>query len=148
MTDSEMRAIVQASFMMLQKLIVEVAATKGDESSAWIDAFHDDLTSEMKKVEELQKHRADTERAATSRMLIEGVPFLRGPARQFAKRHQDRGSSLIQSASLIEEERRCSSSRFAINATGMRAAGVRWILAVASAVVAPEAPGMASLKLL
>ncbi|WP_268815822.1 hypothetical protein [Sinorhizobium meliloti] len=27
MTDSEMRAIVQASFMVLQKLIVEVAAT-------------------------------------------------------------------------------------------------------------------------
>lgn len=103
----------------------------------------------MKKVEERQKHRADTERAATSRMLIEGVPFfLWGPARQFAKRHQDRGSSLIQSAWLIEEERRSSSSRFATSATGMRAAGVRWIPAAAPAVVAPEAPGMASLKLL
>ncbi|AGA08891.1 hypothetical protein CN151_08975 [Sinorhizobium meliloti] len=76
MTDSEMRATVQATFMMLQKLIVEVAATKGDEGSAWIDAFRDDLTSEMKKVEELQKRRADTERAATSRMLIEGVALM------------------------------------------------------------------------
>ncbi|RVP94036.1 hypothetical protein [Sinorhizobium meliloti] len=76
MTDSEMRATVQATFMMLQKLIVEVAATKGDEGSAWIDAFRDDLTSEMKKVEELQKRRADTERAATSRMLIEGVVLM------------------------------------------------------------------------
>ena len=89
MTDSEMRAIVQASFMMLQKLIVEVAATKGDEGSAWIDAFRDDLTSEMKKVEELQKRRADTERSATSRMLIEGVALM-------AKREleQQRSSSI------------------------------------------------------
>jgi hypothetical protein len=76
MTDSEMRATVQATFMMLQRLIVEVAATKGDEGSAWIDAFRDNLTSEMKKVEELQKRRADTERAATSRMLIEGVALM------------------------------------------------------------------------
>lgn len=76
MTDSEMRATVQATFMMLQRLIVEVAASKGDEGSAWIDAFRDDLTSEMKKVEELQKRRADTERAATSRMLIEGVALM------------------------------------------------------------------------
>ena len=35
----------------------------------------------MKKVEELQKHRAATERAATSRMLIEGVAFFRGARR-------------------------------------------------------------------
>lgn len=65
MTDPEMRATVQATFMMLQKLIVEIAASKGD-----------DLTSEMKKVEELQKRRADSERAATSRMLIEGVVLM------------------------------------------------------------------------
>ncbi|PND18594.1 hypothetical protein CN934_26645 [Ensifer sp. MMN_5] len=81
MTDSEMRAIVQASFMMLQELIVEVAATKGDDGSAWIDAFGDDVTSEMKKAEELQKHRADAGRAATSRMLIEGVALFSGPRR-------------------------------------------------------------------
>jgi hypothetical protein len=76
MTDSEMRATVQATFMMLQRLIVEVAAAKGEEGLDWIDGFRDSLTSEMKKVEELQKRRADTERAATSRMLIEGVALM------------------------------------------------------------------------
>ncbi|MDX0367267.1 hypothetical protein GOC23_06235 [Sinorhizobium meliloti] len=73
MTDSEMRATVQATFMMLQRLIVEVAASKGMD---WIDGFRDNLTSEMKKVEELQKRRPDVERAATSRMLIEGVALM------------------------------------------------------------------------
>lgn len=42
----------------------------------WIDGFRDNLTSEMKKVEELQKRRPDVERAATSRMLIEGVALM------------------------------------------------------------------------
>ncbi|MFQ6186610.1 hypothetical protein ACLMJV_32670 [Sinorhizobium meliloti] len=76
MTDSEMRATVQATFMMLQRLIVEVADSKGEQGMAWIDGFRDSLTSEMKKVEELQKRRHDVERAATSRMLIEGVAFM------------------------------------------------------------------------
>lgn len=76
MTDSEMRATVQATFVMLQRLIVEVAATKGDGGMAWIDAFRDSLTSEMKKAEELHTRRVDSKRAATSRMLIEGVAFM------------------------------------------------------------------------
>jgi hypothetical protein len=86
MTDSEMRATVQATFMMLQRLIVEVAAMKGDEAADWIDEFRDSLTSEMKKVEELQARRADIERSATTRMLIDGVAVM-------AKRHLEQKQS-------------------------------------------------------
>ena len=148
MTDSELRAIVQASFMMLQKLIVEVAATKGDEGSAWIDAFRDDLTSEMKKVEELQKHRADTERAATSRMLIEGVPFLRGPGEAIRKA-APRPGELVNPVCLADR-RRTSLLKLALRHQRHRHESCRRSLdlAVAPAIVAPEAPGMASLKLL
>jgi hypothetical protein len=96
MTDSEMRATVQATFMMLQRLIFEVAAAKGEEGLDWIDGFRDSLTSEMKKVEELQKRRADTERTATSRMLTEGVALM-------AKREleQQRSSSNSQQDSVF-----------------------------------------------
>ncbi|MGN7749718.1 hypothetical protein [Sinorhizobium sp. 22678] len=85
MTDSEMRATVQATFMMLQRLVVEVAAMKGDEAADWIDEFRDSLTSEMKKAEELQARRADIERSATTRMLIDGVAVM-------AKRHLEQRS--------------------------------------------------------
>lgn len=90
MTDSEMRATVQANFLMIQRLIVEVAAMKGDEGSAWIDTFRDDLTSEMKKAEELQTRRADIERAATSRQLIEGAAFM--AKRQLEQQRSQSGS--------------------------------------------------------
>jgi hypothetical protein len=76
MTDSELRATAQANFLMLQRLIVEVAAIKGDEGMAWIDTFRDSLTSEMKKTEELQTRRIDRDRSATSRTLIEGVAYM------------------------------------------------------------------------
>jgi hypothetical protein len=86
MTDSEMRATVQATFMMLQRLIVEVAAMKGDEGADWIDEFRDSLTSEMKKAEELTARRANIERSATTRMLIDGVALM-------AKRHLEQKQS-------------------------------------------------------
>ncbi|WP_026616376.1 hypothetical protein [Ensifer aridi] len=86
MTDAEMRATMSATFIMLQRLIVEVAIMKGEEGMAWIDAFKDTLTSEMKEAEALQERRADRTRSATSRMLIEGVAVI-------AKRHLEERQS-------------------------------------------------------
>lgn len=148
MTDSEMRAIVQASFMMLQKLIVEVAATKGDEGSAWIDAFRDDLTSEMKKVEELQKHRAATERAVTSRMLIEGVPFLRGPGEAIRKA-APRPGELVNPVCLADR-RRTSLLKLALRHQRHRYESCRRSLDPGRCLsrCCPGGSGMASLKLL
>lgn len=91
MNEFEIRynAVEQASLLMVQRLMLEIAIMKGEQGSAWIDTFRNAVVSEIGDTQASDGEQRPAAIKAMARSVVENVARM---SQERLKQRRDEGS--------------------------------------------------------